>query len=729
MDSKYPPSPAEVPDSLTRTTPGYALRVAAMLVGLLSFVLLYGAIGVGLGYAIVGLWGLPVSGRGGFYLIAGGTVALAVPLLFLVKGLFFRERAPLEGYVEVTRAEQPTLFSFLDRLTEESRAPKPRRVYLSPGVNAAVFYEPSLLSLVWPTPKNLVVGLGLVNYLTVSELKAVLGHELGHFSQRAMKVGSYVYVANRVVVNLVHGRDALDDLLERGKRSDPRLALLAYLAAGIVGTIRFVLRMAFELLALGHTALARQMEFAADRAAVAVAGGDAIARGLYKAEVADACFHTTLGRLSHAADQGLVTDDFYLHQTSALEEVRRRARQPSLGDVTARKEGFLFAPDTTSKPSMWASHPPSAERERAARATGVEAAHDERPAWVLFDAPQALRERLTTELVRLNIRHAKGFPRKAAEIEALFQKERRDEARAARHGEMYSGRPLAKLDLPAIFARTPRPSEALAAAHAALYGGRVEALSERFRALQRELQLLMRARRGEVRPEALVIDGRVRSLREAEALGQERIAGLGAIDREFEKLDVEVANVHAEMAIELGPKHAARLRRRYAETARLSGWIAKVGRAEGAALEVLRPVLAGKKEKADLLIERLGDLDAAVSAVLATARDRKAPRLPNVNRDHSMAQFLLPRRTAGSFEPGSDPNTWMQAVLGQTAEVLDKLRRLHTLAISALLAELEAIHTAWATRDSGASEASASESSAASDEEATDEGTESEEEA
>ena len=76
-----------------------------------------------------------------------------------------------------------------------------------PDVNAAVFYNESLLSLFLPASKNLVIGLGLVNRLNLSEFKAVLAHEFGHFSQSSMKLGTYVYTANRILADIVYARD------------------------------------------------------------------------------------------------------------------------------------------------------------------------------------------------------------------------------------------------------------------------------------------------------------------------------------------------------------------------------------------------------------------------------------------------------------------------------------------------------------------------------------------
>src|SRR5207244_2163286 len=115
-----------------------------------------------------------------------------------------------------------------------TRAPLPHRVYLTPDVNAAVFYHESLLSLFLPTPKNLIIGLGLVNQLNLSEFKAVLAHEFGHFSQNSMKLGTYVYVSNRVIGELVFGRDWLDDLVNGIRGLDIRIAIFAWAFTGLL---------------------------------------------------------------------------------------------------------------------------------------------------------------------------------------------------------------------------------------------------------------------------------------------------------------------------------------------------------------------------------------------------------------------------------------------------------------------------------------------------------------
>jgi hypothetical protein len=94
----------------------------------------------------------------------------------LLKGLFKRSQEEKGLHREITEDEHPELFEFIRQLCAELRSPFPRHVYVSPDVNAAVFYHESLLSLVLPAPKNLLIGLGLVNVLNLSEFKAVLAH-------------------------------------------------------------------------------------------------------------------------------------------------------------------------------------------------------------------------------------------------------------------------------------------------------------------------------------------------------------------------------------------------------------------------------------------------------------------------------------------------------------------------------------------------------------------------
>lgn len=91
-----------------------------------------------------------------------------------------------------------------------------------------MFYDLSLINLLLPSRKNLDIGLGLVNVLNLGELKAVLAHEFGHFAQRTMAVGRWVYIAQQIAAHIVGKRDALDRVLATLSRIDLRVAWIGW---------------------------------------------------------------------------------------------------------------------------------------------------------------------------------------------------------------------------------------------------------------------------------------------------------------------------------------------------------------------------------------------------------------------------------------------------------------------------------------------------------------------
>jgi Zn-dependent protease with chaperone function len=252
--------------------------------------------------------------------------------IFLVKGLFKQQKADNPSHVEIQEKEQPQLFQFIRRLCRETRAPFPKRVYLSPELNAAVFYNTSILSLFLPTRKNLLIGLGLVNVVNLSEFKAVLAHEFGHFSQSSMKLGSYVYTANRILADLVFARDWLDELVAQAQRSDHRVAIFAWLLTAVIWVLRKLLDVIFRVINFLNSALSRQMEFNADLVAVSVTGSDALPRSLARREFANQALAQACQDLFAAAAHKVYSRDLFYHQQQAATYLRRRQKNPVLGE-------------------------------------------------------------------------------------------------------------------------------------------------------------------------------------------------------------------------------------------------------------------------------------------------------------------------------------------------------------------------------------------------------------
>jgi len=115
----------------------------------------------------------------------------ALVLFFLLKFIFSVNKVDRSNLLKITRAEEPELFKMIDEIVREVGTEFPKNVFLSSGVNACVFYDSSFWSMFFPVKKNLEIGMGLVNASRTDELKAILSHEFGHFSQKTLRTGSY----------------------------------------------------------------------------------------------------------------------------------------------------------------------------------------------------------------------------------------------------------------------------------------------------------------------------------------------------------------------------------------------------------------------------------------------------------------------------------------------------------------------------------------------------------
>jgi hypothetical protein len=85
------------------------------------------------------------GGDDAFPAFIGGLCA-AFLAVFMLKALFFVKHSYEINDIEITPDQEPRLFAFLNRLADEAKAPRAHRVFLSPRVNAAVFYDLSILN-------------------------------------------------------------------------------------------------------------------------------------------------------------------------------------------------------------------------------------------------------------------------------------------------------------------------------------------------------------------------------------------------------------------------------------------------------------------------------------------------------------------------------------------------------------------------------------------------------
>ena len=153
---------------------GYAY-VLAILVLLLSIL-------AGFGWMIVHGSGGIIAAKGGFLLI---------PLVWVVVASMFVRMTPPEGRV-ITRKDAPALFDLVDDVRRKTGAPRAHTVLVTQDFNAAVVQHPRLGVFGWPR-NYLVLGLPLMQALSVEEFRSVVAHEFGHLSGQHGKFGAWIY--------------------------------------------------------------------------------------------------------------------------------------------------------------------------------------------------------------------------------------------------------------------------------------------------------------------------------------------------------------------------------------------------------------------------------------------------------------------------------------------------------------------------------------------------------
>jgi Zn-dependent protease with chaperone function len=364
--------PAGMLEQLTQPSAAYKRSARLAVAGLLGFVLLYFAMAgwfLWTAYRLVLV--LQHSGNNGLWVGVGALCAAFFGVFMLKAVLSIRKPLP-EGLTEVTAKEQPKLFAFLHDLADQAGAPRPHRVFVSNRVNAAVFYDLSLLNLIFPSRKNLEIGLPLVNVLPLGELRAVLAHEFGHFAQRSMAVGRWAYVAQQVATHLVSHRDKFDGFLDGLGRLDIRLRLFAWLLQLVVWAIRSLVESAFRLVIAMQSALSREMEMQADLVAVSLTGSDALVHALHRLHAADDAWGRAVSFVHGEAAEKRATRDAFAVQAHITQRMAAILDDPSYGGVpplpAEQPEAHrVFKTSFAQPPKMWQTHPLNHEREANAK--------------------------------------------------------------------------------------------------------------------------------------------------------------------------------------------------------------------------------------------------------------------------------------------------------------------------------------------------------------------------
>lgn len=344
----------------------------------------------------------------GLGLIGFGFMVVA----FLIKFIFSSTVDVDPHRVEITREQEPKLFDYIESIAAEVGTDKPKKIFLTPDVNAAVFYNSSFFSLFVPVKKNLQIGLGLVNSLNKGEFKAVIAHEFGHFSQRSMKLGTYVYTTNKVIYNLLYENAGWSSTLQSFANIHAITSIFAHLTVAIAKVIIYILSKVYGWIQLVYMALSREMEYHADLVAVSVAGSAQMVSALRRVQFASQAYSFADSQLNKLSGSKSRCENFYEIQSrsilhlSQLNHITLSDGLPVITDAAVTKA--LETSDIEIK-DQWASHPSLRDRETNITRQYIDMPADTSSTWTLFSDPLRTQQMMSAHSYSLSTPDYKSY--------------------------------------------------------------------------------------------------------------------------------------------------------------------------------------------------------------------------------------------------------------------------------------------------------------------------------
>ena len=410
-------------------TAGRAAIAVAMLFGF--YLIALGMIALLLVLAVLGV--MQGVGAATIQLAAVLTLAAVAILVGMVKALRRPKFEP--SGLRLTEDRQPHLWGLVRDVAGRIGTRPPDEIWLVPEVNAAVTETAGMLGL-RPGRRYMMIGLPLLATMNVDQIRAVLGHELGHYSNADTRLGELSYRGQASVVNTIQQLSGVS----------------------LVNTIvRFVFLQYAKLFFLVSHSVSRKQELAADQSAAAIAGRQAMQTALLELPVLSRAWSFYLQQyVQPGLRHGLAPRDVFLSFPRFLE-----ARRSELEEM--RRE---LPDDSTSR---WDTHPATSERVTAlASAPEAGQLHDPRPATSLVVSIEQAVTQLEQQSINVGDRHQVDWAEYTARTMHAQDRENADgfyralsrvtgrtpesletllSAVAAGHGEELSGR-LAQANAP-----------------------------------------------------------------------------------------------------------------------------------------------------------------------------------------------------------------------------------------------------------------------------------------
>jgi heat shock protein HtpX len=325
----------------------YSLVVWALLA--LVIVIVSYTFTLAMALACVGFCILILSAGLNMYTLVLGFISLGIGISILWSLIPRRDKFQPPGAV-LQRSQHPRLFAEIDNLAVSLKQSLPQEVYLIPDLNAWVAERGGTMG--FGGRRMMGIGLPLLSVLSVTQFRAILAHEYGHYYGGDTRLGPFVYNTRNSMVRTIRSLAEPSAFLQ----ALMRLGFPGLIAGLLHGLVVAILVGYWKLLLRVTQLISRRQEYRADELACQLVGSEALVSGL---------------RIIHGAS--LAVPVFW---SSEVSPVLVNGMRPPIGEGFRR---FVAAPQISkvieqkidrdlreAKTQAYDSHPPLRDRIAAA---------------------------------------------------------------------------------------------------------------------------------------------------------------------------------------------------------------------------------------------------------------------------------------------------------------------------------------------------------------------------
>ncbi|MCC6743480.1 MAG: M48 family metallopeptidase [Acidobacteria bacterium] len=299
----------------------------------------------------------------------GITLGCLIAAFAILRSVFFVSSPFEPPGPEISQADEPRLFEVIRSVAAEMGASMPKHVYVMADVNAFVAEVGGWMGIVG-TRRVMAIGVGLLGVDSVSQLKATVAHEFGHYHGGDTKLGGFLY---RTRGSLARALGNLND-------DESLIMVIVSKPFEIYGDVFLDLT----------SGISRAQELAADEFSVRVAGKAAHVSGLRREVTCGALFSKFLNEeFGPVLGAGMRVGNLYEGYRTYIDNLEEDGFLEQVAEAIGKQ-----------KQDKYDTHPPLKERiAYAADLPDPGVVDDARPARALLANAEALEIKLTDRIV------------------------------------------------------------------------------------------------------------------------------------------------------------------------------------------------------------------------------------------------------------------------------------------------------------------------------------------